>query len=293
MENERPDSGVLDQRVPRPHRLASILRPIAFHPIYVDICDGSINAALMLSQILYWTPRCGPEADGWFYKTRQQWFDELRLTRAQQDNARAILRERNFIEESLRACKAGTVKHFKANMLAIEDAIDDLRIPRSVCLKQANGPESGCLKQAEAIAENKQRNNERESTSETTNTLSSPSAPTEFVLDPNPPQNGKNNPQDPRHRLFTELIFRAHKHFLKDNEGNPVQPLFGPSAGSNLKKLLKSYPKLDEKKFRMWLTNYHTSENHNPYDSPAQFILKLPNYEGGPLNKFGRPSEAS
>ena len=105
------------------------------------------------------------------------------------------------------------------------------------------------------------------------------------------PVNGKKtkpSKADPRHRIFMDLIDRAHRFYVKDSKGKPSTPMFGSSAGNNLKRLLKSLPNLEEKQFRGWLTNYHKSENHNPYDSPAQYILKLPTYEGGPVNKFGR-----
>lgn len=91
---------------------------------------------------------------------------------------------------------------------------------------------------------------------------------------------------DSRHRVFMELIFKAHKYYVK------VDPLLGPAAGSNLKRLLNSQPNLNKEQFIVWLENYHTSENHNPADSPAHYIPRLKDYELGTLNKFGRPNVA-
>jgi hypothetical protein len=64
-------------------------RPIAFQRAFVRV-TGSINAALMLSQAVYWTQRVSLEG-GWFYTTQAEWEDETGLTRREQDGARKIL----------------------------------------------------------------------------------------------------------------------------------------------------------------------------------------------------------
>lgn len=75
--------------------LALFDRPIAFQPIFVDY-TGSTNAALMLAQAFYWTKRTRPGADGWFYKSQEEWTNELRLTRREQEGARKLLRATGF-----------------------------------------------------------------------------------------------------------------------------------------------------------------------------------------------------
>lgn len=103
----------------------------------------------------------------------------------------------------------------------------------------------------------------------------------------------KAKPADPRHRIFTALLVKAHEFYVKDVNGKGVTPLLGVAPGNHLKKLLAANKNLDEKQFRRWLNNYHRSDDHNPYDMPAHYILRLPKYEGGPLNKFGRIDAAS
>ena len=89
--------------------------------------------------------------------------------------------------------------------------------------------------------------------------------------------------QDSRHRRFMELIFKAHKHYVG------VPPMMGAPAGKNLSHLLRdSGSHLTENRFVKMLQNYHLSDDHCPADSPVSYILKLPKYELGPLNKFGR-----
>ena len=70
---------------------------ITFHRVFVDI-TGSINAALMLSNAIYWTNRLPPERDGWFYKTKEEWTAETGLSRKEQDNARQQLTSIGILE---------------------------------------------------------------------------------------------------------------------------------------------------------------------------------------------------
>ena len=77
--------------------LLKTLQPITFHRAFVDL-TGTINAALMLSQALYWTNHLKPNRDGWFYKTREDWQAETGLTRKEQDNARQRLTRLGILE---------------------------------------------------------------------------------------------------------------------------------------------------------------------------------------------------
>lgn len=73
------------------------LQTVTFHRAFVDL-GGGINAALMLSNAIYWTNRLSPERDGWFYKTKEDWEAETGLTRHEQDKARGQLVERGLLE---------------------------------------------------------------------------------------------------------------------------------------------------------------------------------------------------
>lgn len=61
-------------------------RPIAFHRVFVTL-TGSVKAAVLLSQALYWQKRA-KQADGWWYKTAKEWTEETGLTKREQDTAR-------------------------------------------------------------------------------------------------------------------------------------------------------------------------------------------------------------
>jgi hypothetical protein len=79
-------------------------RPIAFHRCLVPI-SGSVTAALMLSQAIYWTPRTR-DRYGWFYKSQKDWEEETGLTRSEQEIARKLLRVTGFWHEKLRGVPA-------------------------------------------------------------------------------------------------------------------------------------------------------------------------------------------
>lgn len=64
---------------------------IAFPPAYARI-TGSVNAGLMLAQSVYWIGTLPEDHDGFFYKTQQQWQEELFLTRREQESARKRLK---------------------------------------------------------------------------------------------------------------------------------------------------------------------------------------------------------
>lgn len=103
-------------------------RPITFHRVFVDVA-GSINAALMLSNAVYWTNKLPSEREGWFHKSRDEWTAETGLTRYEQEKARETL-ERMGLLETRRAklpnaeCVTGT--WFRVNVEAMTAALSAL-----------------------------------------------------------------------------------------------------------------------------------------------------------------------
>lgn len=68
--------------------LSLLRRPIAFDRVFIDV-TGCVNAALLLSQIVYWHPRAG-QGD-WFHKTAEEWNDEIGLSVRELETARRTL----------------------------------------------------------------------------------------------------------------------------------------------------------------------------------------------------------
>jgi len=129
------------------------MRTIAFHREFVTI-TGTVNAALLLSQILYWSGRT-TKPGKWFYKSSPDWMDETGLTRHELVAARRRLVALNIVSEMRRGIPA-TV-NFRLNL----DILNELLAGTS--------PESGNLvvrKPAIKLAEIRTTNPEM--TSETT-----------------------------------------------------------------------------------------------------------------------------
>lgn len=84
--------------------LSLLDRPIAYHRVFVTL-TGSVTAAVLLSQAVYWSRRTG-ENGGWFWKTAVDWTEETGLSRREQETARAILRELGIWQEEKRGIPA-------------------------------------------------------------------------------------------------------------------------------------------------------------------------------------------
>jgi hypothetical protein len=106
-------------------------RPIAFHRRLVDL-TGSVKAALLLSQAIYWTRRGRDVAksSGWFHKTAEQWTWETGLSSKEQSSARDALKVLALVEERRTGIPARL--HFRLNarqlgrQLAEQAAVDQI-----------------------------------------------------------------------------------------------------------------------------------------------------------------------
>ncbi len=120
-------SSVSDGNRPTP-LIESVLAPLSQRYILVypvlQAVTGSAKAALMLSQMLYWTRTylaSRPERGGWFWHTQQDWRTSTGLSRHEQDHARAALMATGFVEE--RRMGAPGRMHFRVNLVALGRAI--------------------------------------------------------------------------------------------------------------------------------------------------------------------------
>lgn len=96
----------------------SVLAPISQRYLlyYPALCyvSGSAHAALMLSQMLYWTRKGRPGRDGWFWHTGRDWAAATGLSRYEQSSARNQLRQTGFVEEKLMGAPARM--HFRVDL---------------------------------------------------------------------------------------------------------------------------------------------------------------------------------
>lgn len=94
-------------------------RPIAYHRVFVTL-TGSVKAAILLSQAMYWQQRA-KQKDGWWYKSADEWEEETGLTRHEQQTARKDCEP--FLMADLRGVPA--TLYWKVNETAIEQALFD------------------------------------------------------------------------------------------------------------------------------------------------------------------------
>lgn len=103
-------------------------RPIAFHRCLVDV-GGGIVQALFLGQAIYWSQR-SKEPGGWFFNTRDQWAEQIGLSRSEQERARAALIERGLIEEDLLGVPARL--HYRVLWPALRSALSQMAETRQL-----------------------------------------------------------------------------------------------------------------------------------------------------------------
>ena len=100
-------------------------RIIAFNRAYVAL-TGSVTAALMLSQAVYWQLRREEIPDGeWWWKTRDEWSDEIGLSRREQETARKSLRSFAWWQEEERGLPSRL--WFRVDLVALEQALADMK----------------------------------------------------------------------------------------------------------------------------------------------------------------------
>lgn len=104
-------------------------RPIAFHRVFVTL-TGSVKAAIMLSQAVYWQPRA-KQVDGWWYKTANEWEEETGLTRHEQDQARKDCAK--YLKSDLRGIPATLYWHVDEDALQADlfDGDEKSSLPKS------------------------------------------------------------------------------------------------------------------------------------------------------------------
>jgi len=124
--------------------LIPLERPIAFHPELARLFG--VNGALLLQQLLYWTPR-GRLDDGWIYKTQKDIEWETTLTRTQQENCTKILLKAGVVETKIARVDGSTIKHFRVVETVLQQLILD-----NVSPAYSDGPE--CRKPATRNAGN-------------------------------------------------------------------------------------------------------------------------------------------
>lgn len=91
---------------------------ITIHRPLVDFMDGSLEGAMLLSQLLYWTPRS--VLGGWVAKSDIELQEELCLKRYSVRAARDLLEERSLIETKLQKFNGSPTQHYRVRLDELE-----------------------------------------------------------------------------------------------------------------------------------------------------------------------------
>lgn len=89
----------------------------------LGIALGSVNAGIMLSQLLYWHGK--GKKKPWTYKSTEAMREETGLTRTQQDTAIQILKKHGIIETKLKGVPA--TRHYKVNLETLHQVLPSLK----------------------------------------------------------------------------------------------------------------------------------------------------------------------
>lgn len=127
-------------------------RPIAYHRVLATL-TGSVKAAVLLSQALYWQKRA-KQPDGWWYKSADEWEDETGLTRREQETARRDCAD--YLLTDLRGVPA--TLYWKIDEKSLSTAL----------LQICENRETGFAKTAKLVSTKTQNINSTETTTETT-----------------------------------------------------------------------------------------------------------------------------
>lgn len=84
---------------------------ITLNVAFVDFA-GDLEAGLFLSQVIYWSDRA-KRADGFFYKTDDEWNDEIKLTKYGVRKSRKKLEELGILETKVKKANGNPTVHYK------------------------------------------------------------------------------------------------------------------------------------------------------------------------------------
>lgn len=79
--------------------------------IFVEY-TGSLKSALLLSQVIYWTERT-KDKDGWFFKTYEDWANEIMIKEKSLRNAKKQLEKMGLIETKIKKANGNPTVHYR------------------------------------------------------------------------------------------------------------------------------------------------------------------------------------
>lgn len=90
--------------------------------LFIDFMNGELEAALFLSQCLYWSDK---GSDGWFYKTSAEWEQELTLSYYKVTKFTELLEKLGILQTKVQKRKGAPTVHYYVEVDALSAALED------------------------------------------------------------------------------------------------------------------------------------------------------------------------
>lgn len=198
--------------------------------IYIRITEDYPSAAL-LNQMIYWSDRTSRK-DGYFYKSYNEWYEELHLTEYQVRRATKKLKSFGFVDTALKKANGAPTLHYK---------VDTKEVSEWILKKLQNGNLRNSRMDSEETQESLTEITTKTTTEITNNNILSPSStayPYKDVIDYLNQQTGKNYKSTTK-KNQTVIRARTDEGFSIDDFKRVIDNKVAEWKGTNMEKYLR------------------------------------------------------
>lgn len=198
--------------------------------IYIRITEDYPSAAL-LNQMIYWSDRTSRK-DGYFYKSYNEWYEELHLTEYQVRRATKKLKSFGFVDTALKKANGAPTLHYK---------VDTKEVSEWILKKLQNGNIRNSRMDSEETQESLTEITTKTTTEITNNNILSPSStvyPYKDVIDYLNQQTGKNYKSTTK-KNQTVIRARTDEGFSLDDFKRVIDNKVAEWKGTNMEKYLR------------------------------------------------------
>ncbi|MCO6297637.1 conserved phage C-terminal domain-containing protein [Staphylococcus epidermidis] len=198
--------------------------------IYIRITEDYPSAAL-LNQMIYWSDRTSRK-DGYFYKSYNEWYEELHLTEYQVRRATKKLKSFGFVDTALKKANGAPTLHYK---------VDTKEVSEWILKKLQNGNIRNSRMDSEETQESLTEITTEITTKTTNNNILSPSStayPYKDVIDYLNQQTGKNYKSTTK-KNQTVIRARTDEGFSLDDFKRVIDNKVAEWKSTNMEKYLR------------------------------------------------------
>lgn len=198
--------------------------------IYIRITEDYPSAAL-LNQMIYWSDRTSRK-DGYFYKSYNEWYEELHLTEYQVRRATKKLKSFGFVDTALKKANGAPTLHYK---------VDTKEVSEWILKKLQNGNLRNSRMDSEETQESLTEITTKTTTEITNNNILSPLStayPYKDVIDYLNQQTGKNYKSTTK-KNQTVIRARTDEGFSLDDFKRVIDNKVAEWKGTNMEKYLR------------------------------------------------------